>query len=98
MKKDNRKDSISEWQKQWEEATKNAITKVFFPIVEKRLAVNLHLSPNVTTIMTGYGKIIYYLHFFLNYRKSRVPIQTRHTSSRTFDIPVQKAKEERGIF
>jgi hypothetical protein len=31
-----------------------AITKEFFPSVESRLAVNLNLSPNVTTIMTGH--------------------------------------------
>jgi hypothetical protein len=29
---------------------KGAITKEFFPSVESRLAVNLKLSPNVTTI------------------------------------------------
>ena len=45
------------WQRQWEETTKGAITKEFFfpPSVESRLAVNLKLSPNVTTIMTGHG-------------------------------------------
>ena len=30
-----------------EETTKGAITKEFFPSVERRLAVNLNLSPNV---------------------------------------------------
>ena len=38
------------------------ITKEFFPSVERRLAVNLHLNPNVTTIMTGHGNIQSYLH------------------------------------
>jgi len=33
------------------------ITKEFFPSVERRLAVNLNLSPKVTTIMTGHGNI-----------------------------------------
>jgi hypothetical protein len=33
-----------------------------FPIVERRLAVNLHLTPNVTTLMSGYGNIRSYLH------------------------------------
>ena len=36
--------------------TKGAITKEFFPSVERRLAVNLKVSPNVT-IMTGHGNI-----------------------------------------
>jgi hypothetical protein len=39
-----------------------AITKEFFPSVENRLAVNLKLSPNVTTIMTDHGNIRSYLH------------------------------------
>jgi hypothetical protein len=30
--------------------------------VERRLAVNLNLSPTVTTIMTGHGNIRAYLH------------------------------------
>jgi len=40
---------------QWEETTKGVITKEFFLSVESSLAVNLNLSPNVTTIMTGHG-------------------------------------------
>jgi hypothetical protein len=39
-----------------------AITEEFFPSVEKRLTVNLNLSPKVTTIMTGHGNIRSYLH------------------------------------
>jgi ribonuclease HI len=62
IKKEVRKESIRKWQTQWEETTKGAITKEFFPSVESRLAVNLHLSPNVTTIMTGHGNIRSYLH------------------------------------
>jgi hypothetical protein len=34
-----------------------AITKEFFPSVERRLAVNLTLSAKLTTIMTGHGNI-----------------------------------------
>jgi hypothetical protein len=57
LKKDTRKESIRKWQRQWEETTKGAITKDFFPSVEGRSAVTLDLSPKVTTIMTGYGNI-----------------------------------------
>ena len=41
---------------------KRAITKDFFPSVERRLTVNLHLNTNVTTIMSGHGNIRSYLH------------------------------------
>jgi len=57
IKKDTRNESIRKWQSQREETTKGAITKEFFPSVESRLAVNLNLSPNVTTITTGHGNI-----------------------------------------
>jgi len=49
--------NIRKWQSQWEETTKGVITKEFFPSIERRLAVNLYLSPNVTTIMTGHRNI-----------------------------------------
>jgi predicted site-specific integrase-resolvase len=61
-KKDTQKESIRKWQSQWEETMKGAITKEFFPSVESRLAVNLNLSPNVTTIMISHGNIRSYLH------------------------------------
>ena len=75
---------------QWEETTKGAITKEFFPSVERRLAVNLHLNPNVTTIMSGHGNILSCLHRLKIIRQSRVSMQTRHTNSRPFDISVRK--------
>jgi len=40
---------------------KGVITKGFFPSVQRRLAVNLNLSPKVTTIMTGHRNIRSYL-------------------------------------
>jgi hypothetical protein len=62
IKKETKGESIRKWQSEWEETTKGAITKEFFPSVERRLAVNLHLNPNVTTIKSGYGNIRSYLH------------------------------------
>ena len=44
-KNETREESVRKWQNQWEETTKGAITKEFFPSVERRLAVNLHLNP-----------------------------------------------------
>jgi hypothetical protein len=41
---------------------KRTVTKEFFPSVERRLAVNLKLNPNVTTIMSGHGNIRSYRH------------------------------------
>jgi hypothetical protein len=57
IKRDNRKQCIRKWQHQWEETTKGAVTKEFFPSAEGRLAANLNLSPNITAIMTGHGNL-----------------------------------------
>jgi hypothetical protein len=58
-----RKACIRKWQSQWEEITKGTITKDFFsPNLERRLEVNLDLTPNVTAIMNGHGNIRSYLH------------------------------------
>jgi hypothetical protein len=65
IKTDTWKESLRKWQRQWEETTKGAINKEFFPSVERRLAVNLTLSPKVTTIMTGHGNIRSYLLTYL---------------------------------
>jgi hypothetical protein len=62
IKKDTRKERIRKWQRQWEETAKWAITKEFIPSVERRVAVNLNLSPKIATIMTGHGNIRAYLH------------------------------------
>jgi hypothetical protein len=55
---------------------KGAITEEFFPFAESKLAVNLNLSPNVTTITTRHGNIRSYLHRLKIIGKSRVPTQT----------------------
>jgi hypothetical protein len=62
IKKGTRKESIRKWQSQWDKTTNRAITKELFSSVERRLAVNLNLSPKLTTIMTGHGNIRSYLH------------------------------------
>jgi hypothetical protein len=60
--KETREESIRKWQNHWKETTKGAITKDFFPSVERRLAVNLQLNPKLTTIMNERGNIRSYLH------------------------------------
>jgi hypothetical protein len=56
IKKQTREESIRKWQNQWK-GKKGAITKEFFRSVERRLAVNLQLNPNVTTITSGHENI-----------------------------------------
>jgi hypothetical protein len=68
-----------------------AITKEFFPSVESRLAVKLNKSKSNNNVWPWKYSIL--LKSIKNYNKSRVPMQTWHTNSRPFDIPVQKPKE-----
>ena len=63
-KKDTRKESLRKWRSQWEETMKGAITKELFPSVERRLAVNLNLSPKGTTI-TLVNKILAHERFIV---------------------------------
>ena len=59
---DNLKESVRKWQSQLEEPKKGVISKNFFPSVENRLTMNLNLSTNIKTIMTGHGNIRSFLH------------------------------------
>jgi hypothetical protein len=56
--------SIQTWQRQWDQTTKGAITKEYFPVVNERLKMNIKCTPNLTTIITGHGNIRSYLHRF----------------------------------
>jgi hypothetical protein len=49
--------SIKAWQQQWDLTTKGATTKVFFPVVNERLKMNIKSTPNLTTMVTGHGNI-----------------------------------------
>ena len=44
--------------------TKSEITKEYFPVVADRLNININITPNLTTIVTGHGNIRSYLHRF----------------------------------
>ena len=40
--------SIQTWQRQWDQTTKGAITKDYFPVVNERLKMNIKCTPNLT--------------------------------------------------
>jgi hypothetical protein len=62
IKKETQEENIKNGRVNGGNKNKGAITKEFFPSVERRLAVNLNLNPNLTTIMSGHGNIRSYLH------------------------------------
>jgi len=59
-----RDQSIAKWQIQWDNTTKGAATKQFFPIIKDRLTTKIKLTPNFTAIVTAHGKTKAYLHRF----------------------------------
>ena len=56
--------SVETWQREWDLTTKGVITKEYFPVVADRLSINISITPNLTTIVTGHGNIRSYLHRF----------------------------------
>ena len=58
--------TISEesWKAEWELTTKGLLTKSFFPSVQDRLKLKLRMTPNLTTLLTGHGRMNYYFHRF----------------------------------
>jgi len=96
-KKETREESIRKWQNQREETTKGAITKEFFPSLERRLAVNLQLNPNVTTIMSGHGNIRSYLNRLKIIDSPECPCKTDIQTIDHLIFQCEKLKYERAI-
>ena len=56
--------NVKTWQRQWDQTTKGAVTKQYFPMVKQRLMMNIKITPNPMTIITGHGNIRSYIHRF----------------------------------
>jgi hypothetical protein len=56
--------SDTQWEREWRLTPKGEVTKSFFPTVKERLKVNVSLTSNVTTLLTGHGKLRSYFHRF----------------------------------
>jgi hypothetical protein len=56
--------SVDKWHRAWDLTAKGEITKEYFPVVADRLNMNINITPNLTTIVTGHGNIRSYLHSF----------------------------------
>ena len=56
--------TVRKWQGSWTQTPKGSTTKEYFPDIEGRLKMNLKLTGNITSILTGHGNIKAYLHRF----------------------------------
>ena len=59
-----RTESKEIWQNEWQSTSKGAETKQYFPSVSQRLSTNLPISPNLTSMLTGHGKMKTYFSRF----------------------------------
>ena len=50
-----REKSIENWQQQWNNSTKESVTKEFFPNIKDRLKIKINLTPNFTATVTAHG-------------------------------------------
>jgi hypothetical protein len=55
-------ESMRKWQRNWTQTTKGSKTKEYFPNVEERLKMELNLTQNFMTIVTGHGITKEYFH------------------------------------
>jgi hypothetical protein len=95
--KETREESIKKWQNQWKETTKETVTKEFFLSVERRLAVNLQLNPNVTTIRSEHGNIRSHLHRLKIIDSPECPCKKDIQTINHLIYQCEKLKCERGI-
>ena len=56
--------SEEKWEREWESTSNGLLTKSFFPCVRERLKLKLRVSPNLTTLLTGHGRLNAYFHRF----------------------------------
>jgi hypothetical protein len=55
---------VKVWQSEWDTSNKGELTKTFFPIVIDRISKRLQMCINLSTIVTGHGKLRSYFHRF----------------------------------
>ena len=53
---------INQWQNEWENSSKGAITKSFFTKISDRLKVRINATSNFTAIVTRHGDVKTYLY------------------------------------
>jgi hypothetical protein len=58
------KKGVQVWQREWDASTKGELTKTSFPTEKDRISKILQMRINLSTIVTGHGKLRSYFHRF----------------------------------
>jgi hypothetical protein len=88
--------SVKKWQKEWDQTTNGAITREFFPVVTKRLQMNINITQNFTTVITGHGNIRSYSHRFKISDTPDCPCGTADQTTDHFLFECELLNAERG--
>jgi hypothetical protein len=72
---------LQKWQHEGGNRNKGTLTKTFFPKIKDRLAKRLQINLNLTTVVTGHGKLGSYLHRFKIIEGPTCPCQKGHQNT-----------------
>jgi hypothetical protein len=88
--------SLKQWQNEWVQTTKGAITKSFFPKIVDRMKLTINATLDFTTTVTGHGNIKKYLH---KYKVIQNPVChcTQDDQSVTISYTILNSMITRGI-
>lgn len=90
--------SVNKWETEWKNTINGTVTKSFLPTVKERLKLNLPLNGNITTFLTGHGKINSY---FFRFKIKDSPMCTCGNEEQTVDhllFTCVKLDRERQLF
>lgn len=90
--------NINKWETEWNDTVNGSVTKSFIPSVKDRLKLNLPLTGNITTFLTGHGQINSY---FFRFKIKDSPLCTCGNEDQTVDhllFRCVKLDRERQLF
>lgn len=64
LRKSIREKTLEQWECEWQNTTKGAETKQYFPTVAQRLKQRFPITANITAMLTGHGRLKAYYHRF----------------------------------
>ena len=72
---------IQKWQSEWDNTSKGALIKTFFPTIKDRLTNRIQVNLNLSTVVTGHGKLRSSLYRFTIIDDQTCPCQTGSQNS-----------------
>ncbi|KAJ4442621.1 hypothetical protein ANN_04210 [Periplaneta americana] len=77
--------SKGKWESEWSTTSKATLTKALFPSVQDKLKLKIEITPNLTTLLTGHGRLDGYFHRF-KIKNSATCVSTQRAYQREFGV------------